>query len=87
MKKLDLIKKNLTNPRGMEQNTFEVKGNSEISIEFQKVTTLKHSPCRIGGTVVTVLATGPKVCGFKPGLGNGFLKVIKVRKIPSFGGK
>jgi hypothetical protein len=28
--------------------------------------------------VVSVLATGPKGCGFEPGQGDGFLRVIKV---------
>jgi hypothetical protein len=27
---------------------------------------------RLGGLVVSVLATGPKGCGFEPGQGNGF---------------
>jgi hypothetical protein len=32
---------------------------------------------RIGGLVVSVLATGPKVRGFKPGRGRWILRVIK----------
>jgi hypothetical protein len=35
--------------------------------------------------VVSVLATGPKGCGFKPGRGDGFLRAIKIRSTPSFG--
>jgi hypothetical protein len=31
----------------------------------------------VGGVVVTVLATGPKGCGFKPGQGDGFLRAMK----------
>jgi hypothetical protein len=34
--------------------------------------------------VVSVLATGPKGCGFKPDQGDGFLRAIKVRSTPSF---
>jgi hypothetical protein len=34
-------------------------------------------------SVVTVLATGPKGCGFKPGQGDGFLMTIKIRRTPS----
>jgi hypothetical protein len=34
--------------------------------------------------VVSVLATGPKGCGFTPGRGDGFLRAIKVRSTPSF---
>jgi hypothetical protein len=35
--------------------------------------------------VVSVLATGPKGRGFKPGRSDGFLRVIKIRSTPSFG--
>jgi hypothetical protein len=31
----------------------------------------------LGGLVVSVLATGPKVCGFKPGRGRWISRVIK----------
>jgi hypothetical protein len=34
--------------------------------------------------VVSVLATGLKGHGFKPGQGNGFLRAIKIRSTPSF---
>jgi hypothetical protein len=33
----------------------------------------------------SVLATGPKVHGFKPGQGDEFLRAIKIRSTPSFG--
>jgi hypothetical protein len=39
----------------------------------------------LGGPVVSVLATGPKVRGFKPGRGRWILRVIKIRSTPSFG--
>jgi hypothetical protein len=35
--------------------------------------------------VVSVLATGFKGHGFKPGQGNAFLRVIKIHSTPSFG--
>jgi hypothetical protein len=35
--------------------------------------------------MVSVLATGPKGCGFEPGQGVGFLRAIKIRSTPSFG--
>jgi hypothetical protein len=38
----------------------------------------------LGGLVVSVLATGPKVRGFD---GDGFLRVIKIRSTTSFGGE
>jgi hypothetical protein len=37
--------------------------------------------------MVSVLAIGPKVHGFKPGRGNGFLTAIKIHSTPSFGGE
>jgi hypothetical protein len=33
--------------------------------------------------MVSVLATGPKGCGFEPGQGDGFLRAIKIRSTPS----
>jgi hypothetical protein len=40
---------------------------------------------RLGGIVVSVLATTPKVYGFEPAQGDGFLRAIKIRSTPSFG--
>jgi hypothetical protein len=40
---------------------------------------------RLGGVVVSVLATGLKGRGIKPGRGDGFLMTIKIRSTPSFG--
>jgi hypothetical protein len=40
---------------------------------------------RLGGVVVSVLATGPNGRGFNPGRGDGFLKAIKIRSTTSFG--
>jgi hypothetical protein len=40
----------------------------------------------LGAVMVSVLATGPKVREFKPGKGDGFLRVIKVRSTTPFGG-
>jgi hypothetical protein len=39
---------------------------------------------RLGGVVVSVLATGPKGCGFEPGHGDGFFKGDKIRSTPFF---
>jgi hypothetical protein len=38
--------------------------------------------CHLGGVVVSVLATEPKVAGSKPGQGAGFLRAIKIRSSP-----
>jgi hypothetical protein len=35
--------------------------------------------------VVSVLFTGFKVHGYKPGQGDGFLRLIKIHSTPSFG--
>jgi hypothetical protein len=40
---------------------------------------------RLGDTVFSVLATGPKDCGFRPGRGDGLLRAIKIRSTPSVG--
>jgi hypothetical protein len=37
------------------------------------MTTDEEGRSRLGGVVVSVLATGPKVRGFEPGRGDGFL--------------
>jgi hypothetical protein len=37
---------------------------------------------RLGGVVVTVLATGPKVCRFEPGQGDEFLRATEIRSTP-----
>jgi hypothetical protein len=43
-------------------------------------------PVALGGLVVSVLATGPKVRGFKPGRRRWILRVIKfVARLPSEG--
>jgi hypothetical protein len=41
------------------------------------------SDSRLGGVVVSMLATGPKACGFERGQEDGFLKEIKIRSTPS----
>jgi hypothetical protein len=40
--------------------------------------------CRVGSVMVSVLATGPKGCGFKPGRGNEFLRATKIGSTTSF---
>jgi hypothetical protein len=41
---------------------------------------------RLSGVIFSVIAIRPKVRGIKPGRGNGFLRWIKIRSTPSFGG-
>jgi hypothetical protein len=44
-------------------------------------------PVVLGGVMVSVLAIGPKVCGFNPGRGRWIFKGDKIRNAPSFRGK
>jgi hypothetical protein len=45
-----------------------------------------HTFIALGGVVVSVLATGPKVRGFKPGRRRWILRVIKsIARLPSEG--
>jgi hypothetical protein len=37
--------------------------------------------------MVSVLDIGPKVCGLKPGQGDGFLRAIKIHSTSSFRGE
>jgi hypothetical protein len=48
---------------------------------------LLYSPIRLGGVMVSVLAITPKIRGFKPGWGYGFLRVINIRSTTFFGGE
>jgi hypothetical protein len=41
---------------------------------------------RLDSVVVSVLATGPKVRGFKAGRGDGFLRAIQIRSTVFLGG-
>jgi hypothetical protein len=44
-----------------------------------------NNPSRLGGVVVSVLATEHNCRGLKPGRGDGFLRAIKIRSTPLFG--
>jgi hypothetical protein len=49
----------------------------------RSVTLMQFS--HLGGVVVSVLATGPKGCGFKPGRVDGFLRAINIYSTRLFG--
>jgi hypothetical protein len=53
----------------------------------QRTVLLTCRDCHLGGVMVSVLAIRPKVGGFKPGRGDGFLRVITIRSTPSFRGE
>jgi hypothetical protein len=62
------------------------RGNNNGSCSAPFCLILSHlTGCRLGGVVVSVLATGPKGHGFKPGQGDEFLRAIKIRSAPFFG--
>jgi hypothetical protein len=44
--------------------------------------TMSIMACRLGGVVVSVVATGPKGCGFEPSQGDVFLRAIKICSTP-----
>jgi hypothetical protein len=58
---------------------------SGMLVYFNETIRFSNIPGRLGGVVVSVLATGPNVHGFKPGRGDGFLRMIKICSTPSFG--
>jgi hypothetical protein len=54
--------------------------------EALKMETVRFTEVALGGPVVSVLATGPKVRGFKPSRGRWILRVIKfAARLPSEG--
>jgi hypothetical protein len=58
-------------------------GVKELNSYFGTVAVLEAA---LGGVVVSVLATGPKVRGFKSGRGRWILRVIKsLARLPSEG--
>jgi hypothetical protein len=45
-----------------------------------------HTTSHLGGVMVSVLAIGLKIHGFKPSRGDGFLRAIKICSMPSIRG-
>jgi hypothetical protein len=75
---------------GCNQNLVSVFNNGNprsSSNPVPKIYKNNRACSRLGGVVVSVLATGPKDRGFKPGRGYGFLRAINTRSTPSFGCK
>jgi hypothetical protein len=64
----------------------DLKGRSKKS-EMKTSTRTISTVCRLGDVMLSVLATVPKVRMLKPGRGDGFLRAIKVRSRPFFGGE
>jgi hypothetical protein len=68
------------------QRPFQINNrweSSKIKSNFRKMGYV--SKCRLGGVVVSVLATRPKGYEFEPGQDDGFLRAIKIHSTPSFG--
>jgi hypothetical protein len=58
----------------------------KLTYQLMRLKTRSKVQSRLGGVMVSVLATGPKGHGFKPGRGDWILRAIKIRSTPSFGG-
>jgi hypothetical protein len=65
----------------MHKDRF-VKQRRNYSLYSKLFTSLIYGS-RLGGVVVSALATGPKGCGFEPGQGVVYLSAIKIRSTPS----
>jgi hypothetical protein len=60
--------------------------SSNMEMGLGKITSIYYNIVTLGGLVVSVLATGPKVRGFKLGRGQWILRVIKsAARLPSEG--
>jgi hypothetical protein len=68
-------------PKYVGSVTLSLFENLRVSVQTNKYTEFY----RLIGVVVVVLATGPKGHRFKPSWGDGFLRVIKIHSMPSFG--
>jgi hypothetical protein len=71
-----------TNPNLDVTLFMKLKSCSQLYVAYWQALT----SC-VGGVIVSVLAIGLKVHGFKPGRGDGFFRAIKIRNTPSFGRK
>jgi hypothetical protein len=72
-------------PRGQSSLTSYSSQHHTI-ITITVIIINKENNVALGGVVVSVLATGPKVRGCKPGRGRWILRVIKsVARLPSEG--
>jgi hypothetical protein len=73
------------NLRGSGQSCYGVNlprvDDGTHATEAQSVTATSD---RLDDVVISVLATGPKGCGFEPSQGDGFLRVIKIRSTHPF---
>jgi hypothetical protein len=70
--------------KGPSQSSRQKARSGKTEEKSQK---LRQDQVALGGVMVSVLPTGPKVCRFKPGQGDKFLMAIKIYNIPSFRGE
>ena len=59
----------------------------QVSIQTEKVTDTLLEEDGFGGLVVTTLASGTQVCGFKPGRSRWIFTGLKIFSMPSSGGE
>jgi hypothetical protein len=60
-----------------------VKQKDHLSVANRTKYFIRLNDSHLGGVVVSVLATGPKGCGFEPSQGDEFLRVTKICSTPS----
>jgi hypothetical protein len=67
-----------------DNSELHTRRRENLKSHMATVVFLLRAPNRLGGVVVSVLATGPSGRGFKPGQVDGFvLRAIKIRSTPS----
>jgi hypothetical protein len=82
---------NLTNNCSWCLNDLAVSYNIQfpslltVCSDNPSIITCYSTVSRLGDVVLSVLATGPKSRGFKPGQGDGFLRAAKMYSTTSFG--
>ena len=57
------------------------------TIHCAEVHNFRHYADGFGGLVVSMLASGTQVCGFKPGRSRRIFTGVKILSMPSFGGE
>jgi hypothetical protein len=62
--------------------TYQLPPSSGLGTKLLRNDCIDIQVRRLGGAVVSVLATIPKDCGFEPGQGDGFSRVIQIRSTP-----
>jgi hypothetical protein len=76
-----------TEPPAPATTVYYILITDRLSLSWPVSDSLNQLLSHLGGVMVSVLANGPKVHGFKPGRGDGFFKCDRISSTPSFGGE